>query len=253
MSDYYIHIRNANLAYPATTYNALTLKEEVFKILHIGKPTKLLYDIHAVKDMTLDIREGERLGIIGRNGAGKSSLLKAIAGIYPLQSGSIETSGQIRSMFELNLGFEFEATGRENILYRGLLLGETKKSIKEKEEEIIAFSELGEFIDYPIKAYSAGMLVRLAFSISTTVHGDILLMDEILAAGDMGFQSKARQRMQEVIDRARIIVLVSHDMVAVETICNRAIYIVNGKVVADGVPKDVIQEYRDSVDAGAAK
>ncbi|MBK8822666.1 MAG: ABC transporter ATP-binding protein [Anaerolineales bacterium] len=253
MSNYYIRIRNAELAYPATTYNALTLKEEVFKFFRIGKPTKLLYDIHAIKNMTLDINEGERLGIIGRNGAGKSSLLKAIAGIYPLQSGSIETSGKIRSMFELSLGFEFEASGRENILYRGLLLGESPESVREKIDEIIAFAELGEFIDYPIKAYSAGMLVRLAFSISTTIRGDILLMDEILAAGDAGFQVKAQKRMEELINNAKIIVLVSHDLAAVEKICNRAIYISSGEIVADGKASDVVREYRNSMNAGVVK
>jgi len=253
MSHYFIKIRAANLAYPATTYNALTLKQEVFKILRIGKPTRLLYDIHAIRDMDLDILEGDKLGIIGRNGAGKSSLLKAIAGIYPLLSGKIETSGNIRSMFELNLGFEFEASGRENILYRGLLLGETPKSIREKEQEIIDFAELGDFIDYPIKAYSAGMLVRLAFSISTTIRGDILLLDEILSAGDASFQVKAQKRMRELIEDARIIVIVSHDMNSILKICNRAIYMVDGKVAADGKPEDVIREYQNSTAAGAGK
>ncbi len=241
-----ISIKNATLSFPSSIYNGLTLKEEVFKILRLKQRTKLLYDVIALKELNLEIRDGEKVGIIGRNGAGKSTLLKAIAGIYPLQSGSIEVNGRIRSLFELNLGFETEATGRENITYRGLLLGETPSALKEKEQAIIEFADLGDFIDYPLKTYSAGMIVRLAFAISTSISGDILLLDEILAAGDVAFQTKARKRMIELIDRAKIIVLVSHDMNAVQAICNRAIYLRNGRVVSDGNVKDVVNEYLKS-------
>jgi lipopolysaccharide transport system ATP-binding protein len=243
----YIHVKNATLSFPSSIYNALTLKEEVFKILNLGKRTRLLYDVVALKNVDFEIHEGEKVGIIGRNGAGKSTLLKAIAGIYPLIDGNIETAGRIRSLFELNLGFESEGTGRENIIYRGLLLGETPKGIKAKEEAIIEFAELGEFIDYPIKTYSAGMVVRLAFSISTSIGGDILLLDEILNAGDAAFQIKAKARMKELINDAKIIVLVSHDMTSIRTLCNRAIYLRDGRIAADGNPDDVIQVYLDTV------
>ena len=246
----FIKFKNATLAYPSTTYNALTLKEEVFKILRLGQKTKLLYDVLALKNLNLNIQEGERVGIIGANGAGKSTMLKAIAGLYPLQSGKIETAGKIRALFELSLGFEFEATGRENITYRGLLLGETPNGIKEKEADIIAFAELGDFIDYPIKAYSAGMLVRLAFAVSTTIGGDILLLDEILGAGDAAFQNKAQKRMESLINKAKIIVLVSHNMTSVQQICNRGIYMQNGEIVADGKTEHVIKEYLDEVKRG---
>lgn len=250
MTSCYIHIRDATLLYPSSPYNALTLKEEVFKRLSLGKPSRLVYDIQALKQVTLEINEGERVGIIGRNGAGKSTLLKAIAGVYPLQTGAIETQGKIRAMFDLSLGFEFEATGRENIMYRGLLLGESPKNIWEKEQQIIEFAELGDFIDFPIKTYSAGMLVRLAFAISTTVSGEILLLDEILGAGDAAFQTKARKRMEEMISQAKIIVLVSHDMSSIRRICTRAIYLQNGQVIADGPADKVAQNYLDSVGAG---
>lgn len=239
----YIRLRNAVLSYPSSLYNALTLKEEVFKTLHLGKRTKMLYDVLALNGLDLDIKEGEKVGIIGRNGAGKSTLLKAMAGIYPLQSGTIETSGRIRSLFELSVGFEPDATGRENITYRGLLLGETPKGVKDKEQAIVEFADLGEFIDYPLKTYSAGMMVRLAFAISTSISGDILLLDEILAAGDASFQEKAKKRMQELIDQAKIIVVVSHDMVSIRRICTRAIYLRAGKLVADGDVEHVIKEY----------
>jgi lipopolysaccharide transport system ATP-binding protein len=243
----YIHIRNATLSFPSSVYNALTLKEEVFKILNWGQRTKLLYDVTALRGVELDINEGEKVGIIGRNGAGKSTLLKAMAGIYPLQSGTIETSGRIRSLFELNVGFEPDATGRENITYRGLLLGETPKGVKEKEDTIISFAGLGDFIDYPLKTYSAGMMVRLAFAISTSISGDILLLDEILAAGDAEFQGKARERMAGLMEQAKIIVLVSHEMASIRRICNRAIYLQDGVVIKDGIVEDVIHAYLDSV------
>lgn len=253
MNHCYIRIQNATLAYPSSPYNALTLKEEVFKLLRVGKPTRLIYDVHALKNINLEIHEGERVGVIGPNGSGKSTMLKAIAGLYPLQSGAIETQGKIRAMFDLSLGFEFEATGRENITYRGLLLGETPKSIKEKEQQIVEFADLGDFIDFPIKTYSAGMLVRLAFAISTTVNGEILLLDEILGAGDAAFQSKARARMEDMINQAKIIVLVSHDMSSIQRICNRVIYLQNGRVIANGPAAETVQHYLDSVKAGGAK
>jgi len=250
MPGCYIHIENATLSYPSAPYNALTLKEEVFKRLQFRKPSRLVYDVKALKNLNLEIKEGERVGVIGPNGAGKSTLLKAIAGLYPLEGGVIETRGKIRSMFELSLGFEFEATGRENITYRSLLLGESPQNIREKEQKIIEFADLGDFIDFPIKTYSAGMLVRLAFAISTTVSGDILLLDEILGAGDAAFQSKARRRMEEMINQAKIIVLVSHDTSSIQRICNRVVHLQNGCVVADGNPVDVIQNYLNSVGAG---
>lgn len=250
MTGCFIDIRAATLLYPSSPYNALTLKEEVFKRFRLGKPSRLVYDVAALKNVNLKITDGERVGVIGRNGAGKSTLLKAIAGLYPLQSGEIVTQGKIRAMFDLSLGFEFEATGRENITYRGLLLGETPKSIREKESEIIEFAELGDFIDFPIKTYSAGMLVRLAFAISTTVSGEILLLDEILGAGDAAFQVKARSRMEEMISMAKIIVLVSHDMNSVRRICNRAVYLKEGVIVADGSSDLVAQEYMNTVGLG---
>jgi lipopolysaccharide transport system ATP-binding protein len=247
MAHCFVKITNATLSYPSSPYNALTLKEEVFKRLRLRKPTRLVYDVQALKHVNLTIHEGERVGIIGRNGAGKSTLLRAIAGVYPLQTGSIETKGKIRGMFDLSLGFEFEATGRENITYRGLLLGESPKSICEKEQKIIDFAELGDFIDFPIKTYSTGMLVRLAFSISTSVNGDILLLDEVMGAGDAGFQLKARKRMEDMINQAKIIVMVSHDMGSVCRVCNRAVYLKNGVVVADGSAESVTKYYLESI------
>lgn len=250
MANCYIKLKDATLLYPSSPYSALTLKEEIFKWLRLKKPTRLIYDVQALKDVNITVNEGERVGIIGRNGAGKTTLLKAVTGTYPLHSGEINTQGKIRALFDLSLGFEFEATGRENITYRGLLLGETPQSIREREKEIIEFAELGDFIDFPIKTYSTGMLVRLAFAISTNSSGEILLLDEILGAGDAAFQIKAQKRMQDLIDQARIIMLVSHNMDSIRQICNRAIYLQEGRVIADGSADEVVQYYLESVGAG---
>lgn len=243
MNDCYIKMSNVNLYYPSTLYNAMTLKQEVFSILKLQKRKEQLEDVHALKNINLEISDGERVGIIGLNGAGKSTLLKALAGLYPLKTGKIETKGNIRSMFELTLGFDMESTGRENIMYRGLMLGGSPKEVRAKEEEIIEFSELGKFIDYPIRSYSSGMLVRLAFAISTSVSGEILLVDEVLSAGDINFQAKARKRMVDVMDSARILVLVLHDMNAIKEVCSRTILLNNGSIIADGKPDEIVQLY----------
>lgn len=243
MSDYFIKMHDVNLYYPSTTYNTKTIKQEVFSLLKLQRKKENLQDVHALKNFNLEVSEGERLGVIGFNGAGKSTLLRAIAGLYPLASGTLETSGEIRSLFELTLGFDMESTGRENIMYRGLMLGGTPKEVKAKEQEIIDFSELGEFIDYPIRSYSSGMLVRLAFAISTAVQGDILLIDEVLSAGDINFQKKAKARMTSLMNDAKILVLVLHDMTSIQDICNRVILLNHGEIIADGKPEDVVKEY----------
>ncbi|MNW40835.1 Teichoic acids export ATP-binding protein TagH [compost metagenome] len=174
-------------------------------------------------------------------------MLKTIAGIYPIKSGTLDVQGEIRSLFDLNLGFDLESTGRENIMYRGLLLGESPKTMREKEQEIIDFADLGEFIDYPIRSYSAGMLVRLAFSISTSVSGEILLLDEVIGAGDASFIAKARDRMHSLMNRAKILVLVSHDLTTITEICNRVVLIKQGEIIKDGEPEEVIKYYKNSI------
>lgn len=243
MEECYIKMKDVDLFYPSSLYNSMTIKEEVFSLLKLQRKKRNLEDVHALKNFNLTVKEGERLGVIGFNGAGKSTLLKALGGIYPIKNGTIETSGEIRSMYELTLGFDMESTGRENIMYRGLMLGETPKQVREKEQEIIDFAELGDFIDYPIRSYSSGMLVRLAFAISTAVTGEILLVDEILSAGDVAFQKKAKQRMMDVMDHAKILVLVLHDLNTIKEVCTRTILLKNGEIVADGSPEDVVKEY----------
>ena len=246
----HIYLDDVVMAYPSNIYNARTLKETIFTMLKLQKAKPLLKDVTALKNVTLHIEEGERVGIIGRNGSGKSTLLRTIAGIYPIESGSIDVKGKIHSLFDIGLGFDPEATGRENILYRGLLLGSTPKEIREKTPEIIEFSELKEFIDYPIKSYSSGMMVRLAFSVSTSLTGEVLLLDEVMSAGDIGFLEKARKRMMNVIDHAKIMVFVTHDLATMQEVCNRAILLNNGDLLADGEPAEIVDRYKQIMKSG---
>lgn len=202
--------------------------------------------VHAIRDMNLTIDEGERLAIIGHNGAGKSTFLKMVSGIYPPTSGNMIVEGKISSMFELATGFEMESSGWDNIYLRGLMLGETPKSIKMKMKEIAEFSELGDFLNMPVKYYSSGMFVRLAFSISTAIKPDILLLDEVIAAGDAAFIQKATQRMKEMMEISKIMVLVTHDMQSPINMCNRCIWLERGSILMDGDPREVTQAYIDS-------
>lgn len=242
--DMHIYLDNVDMCYPSNIYNATTLKQKIFSYLKLEKQKPLLKDVHALKNFTLHVEKGERLGVIGHNGSGKSTLLKTIAGIYPIVNGSIDVQGRIKALFDIGLGFDLESTGRENIIYRGLLLGASPEEINAKAEEIIEFTELGKFIDYPIKSYSSGMLVRLAFAVSTSLSGEILLLDEVIAAGDALFMNKARNRMNSLIDKAEIMVFVTHDLGTAEEVCNRVIMLEHGVIQADGCPKEIIEYYK---------
>lgn len=245
----HIDLNHVEMCYPSSIYNAMTIKEQLFTLIKLQKPRKMLKDVHALRDFTLRVHKGEKLGVIGPNGSGKSTLLKTIAGIYPVVNGTVDVQGKIKAFFDLGLGFDLESTGRQNILYRGLLLGAKPSEIAAKEQEIIDFAELGEFIDFPIRSYSSGMLVRLAFSVSTSLSGEILLLDEVIGAGDAKFMVKAKKRMNDLIDAAQIMVLVSHDLSTVASVCNRVIMLQQGRIVADGKPEKVIDFYKKTMRA----
>ena len=200
-------------------------------------------DFWAVKDVSFEIRAGDRVGIVGHNGAGKSTLLKALCRVYESSDGLISVDGRIAPLLEIGAGFHPEFTGRENIYLNGAILGYTKQQIRSIEPEVIAFAELEEFIDTPVKYYSTGMYMRLAFSLATAIHPDILVLDEIFAGGDAAFMEKAKARMHDLIDKADIMIMVSHDHQLVKSLCNRVIWIDHGKLVADGPPEDIVGRY----------
>ncbi|MFD0589823.1 ABC transporter ATP-binding protein [Paenibacillus sp. GCM10027627] len=202
--------------------------------------------IHALKDISIQLSEGDKLGIIGHNGAGKSSLLKTIAKIYPITSGGLEVKGRVATLFELATGFEMEATGWENILLRGLMLGESPQSMKQKKDEIAEFSELGDYLNIPVKYYSSGMFMRLAFSVSTAIEPDILLLDEVIAAGDAKFINKANKRINDLMNKIKILVFVTHSMSSLKQFCNKCIWLEKGQIKMIGSPEEVSQLYIES-------
>jgi ABC-type polysaccharide/polyol phosphate transport system ATPase subunit len=221
----------------------ITLKEYLLRGMYRTRRNPLL-KVRALQDVTLQFRDGDRVGILGGNGAGKSTLLRVLAGVYTPTHGRRTVAGRVSSLFELSLGFEMEATGRQNIIYRGYLQGETPRTIRRKMEEVAEFSELGRFLDIPMRFYSSGMLVRLAFSIATAIDPDILLVDEVLGAGDLAFQAKARLRMQDMISRARIIVVVSHDLQSLIDLCDTGVWLDHGRVRRLGPVENVVAAYR---------
>jgi ABC-type polysaccharide/polyol phosphate transport system ATPase subunit len=228
----------------------LTLKEFIVGGMFLQSKNPVM-EVPALQDVSLEVEQGDRVGVIGPNGAGKTTLLKLLAGIYPPTEGRIAVEGKVSSLFDIALGFEPDASGWENISYRSYLQGETPRSVRAKRDAIAAFSELGEFLHMPVRYYSAGMVVRLAFSIATAIDPEILLVDEVLSVGDLAFQSKARERMKEMMERAHLMVMVSHDLDAVESICNRAVWLSRGRVVQAGPSADVIAAYTASVQSSA--
>ena len=241
-----IELNKVGLTFQIRQGGRVTLKETLIRnLFRRALPTRV--QVHALQDVSLQINEGQRVGIIGHNGAGKSTLLKVLAGIYPPTEGRRLVQGQISSLFDISLGFEQDASGWENIAYRGYLQGETPKSIRAKMKPIAEFSELGEFLDLPVRYYSAGMLVRLAFSIATAIDPEILLIDEVLSVGDLSFQHKARERMRQMMAKARLIVVVSHDMESLAKLCDDVIWLDHGRLRAFGPAAGVIDAYRTSV------
>ena len=244
----FIHFDNVTLRYPVGPYVRGSLKSALFSFLG-HKPmdaTKPRDYFTALDGISLSINRGERIGIIGHNGAGKSTTLLTIAGIYAIASGTLTVQGKIQALFNLGLGFEPDATGRENIVYRGLAMGCSPAEVLARQAEIIDFADIGEFIDMPVRTYSSGMYVRLAFAISTYLEGDILLIDEIFSAGDATFQKRAQERFHELMAKAGIVVMVSHDMELIKKFCTRALWIDHGHIRADGNAVDIVNQYQAS-------
>ncbi len=199
--------------------------------------------IWALRDVSFTVKQGEVLGIIGRNGAGKSTLLKILTRITPPTYGSVEIHGRVSSLLEVGTGFHRELTGRENIYLNGTVLGMKKKEVDRKFDEIVEFSGVGRFLDTPVKRYSSGMAVRLAFSVAAHLEPEILIVDEVLAVGDVAFQKKCINKMQDVRKQGRTVLFVSHNMPAIAMLCTRAILLGEGGIIAEGVTHDVVSAY----------
>jgi ABC-type polysaccharide/polyol phosphate transport system ATPase subunit len=218
-----------------------TLREVFARLFRRGSPG--FYDFLALKGISFQIGDGESVGVIGRNGSGKSTLLKIIAGVYRPTSGRVSIRGKVAALIELAAGFHPELTGRENIVLNGLLLGLTRREIAAREQKIVDFAEIGDFIDSPVKQYSSGMYMRLGFAIAVQVDPDILLMDEILAVGDGPFQQKCLERIDDFRRRGKTTILVSHDLGAIRTHCRRALLVDSGQILAEGNVAEVIDTY----------
>lgn len=244
MKNNRISLENVDLFYSSVAFKERSLKTLLAGVLSLKRKQNNVQDVHALKKISVEIGAGERVGLLGHNGAGKSTFLKMVAGLYPISGGKRLVEGKVRSLFDLSLGFEPDASGRENILYRGLLLGLSPHFMREMENEIVAFADLGEFIDYPIKTYSAGMQVRLAFAISTAVGGDVLLLDEVIGAGDANFMAKAKKRILSLIEQSEILVLASHDFGSLNAICERGLVFHRGELAYDGNISPAVQEYK---------
>lgn len=236
--------------------------EIAIEVKHVSKDFKLFYDkantlkekllfwnrskndlLHILKDINLEIYRGETVGLVGVNGSGKSTLLKLMTKIIYPNKGTIKTYGKLTSLLELGAGFHPDFSGRENIYFNASIFGLTKKEIDARLEKIIKFSELEEFIDNPVRTYSSGMYMRLAFAVAINVDADILLIDEILAVGDHHFQEKCYKRLDELKEEGKTIVIVTHNMNVVKSFCTRAVWLEEGNIVMDDNPKKVVNEY----------
>jgi ABC-type polysaccharide/polyol phosphate transport system ATPase subunit len=212
---------------------------------HLFRKRISYHDFEALKGISFVIRKGETVAIIGRNGSGKSTILKIIAGVYRPTAGQVRISGQVGALIELGAGFHPDLTGRENIVLNGLLLGLSKQEIQSREQQILDFAELGDFIDSPVKQYSSGMFMRLGFAIATEIDPDVLLMDEILAVGDAAFQQKCSARIDDFRQRGKTIVFVSHNLSAVRQLCHRVLLVHNGVLLGDGPADQMVARYEE--------
>lgn len=243
MSDIAVRVDHVSKSFRMYHERNQTIKSAVMR----GR-TSVHDDFWALKDVTFDVPSGSTFGLIGSNGSGKSTLLKCLANIYYPNKGTISHYGRIAAMLEVGSGFHTELSGRENIFLNGSILGMSKKEITAKVDEIIDFSGVEQFIDQPVKNYSSGMFVRLGFAVAINVEPDILVVDEVLAVGDAEFQEKCVQKFKDFKKAGRTVILVSHDMNAIQTMCDHAAWLNHGDLVATGPAKTTIKSYLDSLE-----
>ncbi len=237
-----------NVSIEIPIFNA-TGRSLTSKILEVATGGKLDADptgrvtVTALSDISFELKDGDRIGLVGHNGAGKSTMLRALSGVYAPTRGQVSIAGEVGSLIDISLGINPEATGRENVFVRAQLLGLTKKEIAEKYDEIVDFAELGDFMEMPVRTYSSGMHLRLAFAVSTVVRPEILLMDEWLSVGDENFKQKAELRLAQMVDATKILAIASHSRDLIETVCNRVIWLEHGQVKMDGSVSEVLPTY----------
>ena len=243
----FLCLRNLSVEFPIYQGSYRSLKKMLFAASLQGNLARDRADrinVRALNDITIDIRDGDRIGLIGYNGAGKTTLLKILAGIYLPTRGHIYAQGKVSSLFEVTIGFNPDATGRENIILRGMYMDVHPREMRTRIDEIAAFTELGPYLDMPVRTYSAGMSVRLAFAVSTCIPPEILLMDEWISAGDDRFLEKAHKRMADLIGGSSIMVLASHSIPLLREWCSRGILLEQGRIVVDGSVDDAIAAYQ---------
>jgi ABC-2 type transport system ATP-binding protein len=242
----FIELNNVSLHLPIFDVQGRSLKKQM---LRVGRRNRIAEDndgvvvVRALEDVNLRFDRGDRIGLIGPNGAGKSTLLRALAGIYPPTAGEITADGRVVPLLDISLGMDENSTGRQNIRLRGLLLGMTDAEIREKQDDIAEFCELGDYLDLPIRTYSSGMRVRLAFAVSTAVDAEILLLDEVMGVGDASFMHKAEARLADLRSRAEIVVLAMHSNSEIRRVCNKALWMERGRVRAFGPVEEVVSQY----------
>ena len=244
MNDIVIEVKNATVRFNKSSESISGLKEYIIKML---KRELMFQEFLALKNINFTVKRGESWGLIGKNGSGKSTLLKLISGIIRPYQGNVTVNGSISPLIELGAGFDPELTARENIFLNGALLGYSKRFIESHFQEIVDFAELNDFIDVPIKNFSSGMSARLGFAIATVQKPDILIVDEVLAVGDLAFQQKCKERMESLLSNGTTLLFVSHSIEQVKELCSKAIWIDNGEVRAIGDTYSVSQEYISSM------
>jgi lipopolysaccharide transport system ATP-binding protein len=234
MSESYIRAQNVIVEFPIYNASHRSLRKSLMRATTGGRvaaDAAKRVTVRALDDVTFEFKPGDRIGLVGHNGAGKTTLLRVLAGVYAPVSGTLDVRGRIVSLIDLSLGMDHEATGYENIFLRGIMMGIRPKEIEKKLDAIAEFSELGEdFLNMPVRTYSSGMLLRLAFAVSTSIHADIVLMDEWLSVGDASFNEKATERLSQVVENSSILVLASHSTALVEKMCNRILTFQHGRI-----------------------
>ena len=237
-----IEVNNVSMRFIMEQERTNTLKEYAVKLLR----RKLRFSTFtALKDVSFTIRKGESVALIGKNGSGKSTMLKLIAGVMDASEGTVKVNGTIAPLIELSAGFDPDLTGRENVFLNGALLGHRRKYMQENFDSIVEYAELEQFIDVPVRSYSSGMIARLGFSIATHVPADILVVDEVLAVGDYNFQQKCYSTMDRLLGQGKTLLFVSHDTDQVKKLCKRAIWLNHGHIMADGPAGQVCDAYLD--------